>query len=119
MSVLQNLRARLFGHEELMMASNEEVAPVNNKVVMYSTRFCPFCMRARALLQQKQLHFKDIAVDGKPELRQEMVKKSGRYTVPQIWIGETHVGGCDELMQLERTGRLDALLSGKSGVNNE
>ncbi|MCB1692529.1 MAG: glutaredoxin 3 [Pseudomonadales bacterium] len=97
------------------MTSQEE-APAAVKVVMYSTRFCPFCMRARALLQQKQVHYKDIAVDGKPELRQEMVEKSGRYTVPQIWIGETHVGGCDELMALERAGKLDPMLAGDEGA---
>lgn len=90
------------------MGDGQAIQPV----VMYSTRFCPYCMRARSLLQQKRIHFRDIAVDGKPELRQEMVEKSGRFTVPQIWIGDTHIGGCDELMQLERTGVLDDMLKG-------
>ena len=108
MGMLGNLRARLFGREsEEFVALEGALKPV----MMYSTRFCPFCMRARALLQQKQVPYKDVAVDGKPELREEMVQKSGRYTVPQIWIGETHVGGCDELMQLERNGELDSLLA--------
>ncbi|MEX2365654.1 MAG: glutaredoxin 3 [Pseudohongiellaceae bacterium] len=84
------------------------------RVVMYSTQFCPFCIRARALLKQKQVPFRDLAVDGKPALRQEMIEKSGHYTVPQIWVGEVHIGGCDELMQLERRGELDALLAGDS-----
>ncbi|MDZ7685213.1 MAG: glutaredoxin 3 [Gammaproteobacteria bacterium] len=83
-------------------------------VVMYGTRFCPFCMRARALLQQKEVRYRDIAVDGKPDLRREMAEKSGRNTVPQIWIGATHVGGCDELMQLERNGELDAMVKGSN-----
>lgn len=86
------------------------------KVVMYSTRFCPFCVRARALLDSKGLAFEDIPVDGDPPRRQEMVDKSGRYTVPQIWVGDTHVGGCDELYALEQAGKLDQLVSaGETG----
>ena len=81
------------------------------RVVMYSTRFCPYCMRARGLLDSKQVSYTDIGVDGKPELRHEMTERSGRYTVPQIWIGEHHVGGYDDLALLERQGRLDELLS--------
>ena len=80
-------------------------------VTMYSTRFCPYCMRARGLLDSKQVSYTDIGVDGKPELRREMTERSGRYTVPQIWIGEHHVGGYDDLALLERQGRLDELLS--------
>ncbi|MCB1699555.1 MAG: glutaredoxin 3 [Pseudomonadales bacterium] len=78
---------------------------------MYSTRFCPYCVRARGLLQSKQVSFTEIAVDEQPQLRREMVERSGRYTVPQIWIGEQHVGGYDDLALLERQGRLDELLS--------
>jgi glutaredoxin 3 len=78
---------------------------------MYSTRFCPYCMRARGLLDSKQVTYTDIGVDGMPELRHEMIERSGRYTVPQIWIGEQHVGGYDDLALLERQGRLDELLS--------
>jgi len=78
---------------------------------MYSTRFCPYCMRARNLLDQKQVDYTDIGVDGRPELRREMTRRSGRYTVPQIWIGEEHVGGFDDLARLERQGRLDQLLT--------
>lgn len=87
-----------------------ESKSTTNPVVMYATRFCPFCMRARALLQEKQVHFREISVDGEPALRQEMVEKSGRYTVPQIWIGDTHVGGCDDLMALAQSGELDRML---------
>ena len=80
-------------------------------VVMYSTRFCPYCMRARSLLDSKKVDYTDIGVDGRADLRNEMIERSGRYTVPQIWIGEQHVGGFDDLAQLERQGRLDELLS--------
>ncbi len=81
-------------------------------VIMYSTRFCPYCIRARSLLHAKQVDYTDIGVDGQPELRREMTERSGRYTVPQIWIGEHHVGGYDDLALLEQQGRLDALLAG-------
>lgn len=80
-------------------------------VVMYSTRFCPYCMRARALLEAKGVSYTDIGVDGRPELRAQMVERSGRYTVPQIWIDEQHVGGYDDIALLDRQGRLDQLLS--------
>jgi glutaredoxin 3 len=80
-------------------------------VSLYTTRFCPYCMYARELLDSKQVRYTDIAVDGSPEKRQEMMDRSGRYTVPQIWIGEQHIGGYDDLALLERQGRLDELLS--------
>jgi len=77
---------------------------------MYSTRFCPYCVRARMLLEGKGVEFTDIGVDARPELRREMMQKSGRRTVPQIWIGERHVGGYDELARLEQMGELEDLL---------
>ncbi len=80
------------------------------RVVMYATSWCGYCARARALLESKNVAFEEIDVDARPELRAEMMTRSGRRTVPQIFIGETHVGGCDELMELEATGRLDPLL---------
>ena len=80
------------------------------EVKMYSTRFCPYCVRARNLLDSKRVEYKDINVDGAPELRREMTELSGRYTVPQIWIESRHVGGFDDLALLERQGRLDDLL---------
>ena len=79
-------------------------------VIIYTTRFCPYCVQAKRLLQQKSVQFTEVAVDGDRELRQEMMKKSGRNTVPQIWVGDHHVGGCDDLMLLERNGQLDKLL---------
>ena len=77
------------------------------QVLMYSTRYCPFCIRARALLESKGVPCEDVRVDEHPWRRREMMEKSNRYTVPQIWIGEKHIGGCDELFALEREGRLD------------
>ncbi len=79
-------------------------------VVIYTTAWCPFCIRAKQLLRSKGVAYEEIAVDGQPELRAEMTRKAGRTSVPQIWIGDTHVGGCDDLYALERSGRLDALL---------
>lgn len=84
------------------------------KVVLYTTRFCPFCVRAKSLLNHKQVSFEEIAVDNDPNKRREMTEKAGSRTVPQIWIGENHVGGCDELFMLERAGKLDALLAGQA-----
>ncbi|WP_217475905.1 glutaredoxin 3 [Stutzerimonas stutzeri] len=80
------------------------------KVVIYTTAWCPYCIRAKNLLDHKGVSYEEIPVDGKPALRSEMAAKAGRTSVPQIWIGDAHVGGCDELHALERAGRLDALL---------
>jgi len=78
---------------------------------MYGTASCPFCQSAERLLRQKGARDLEIVrVDLAPERRQEMMQKSGRRTVPQIWIGSRHVGGCDDLYDLERAGELDALL---------
>ena len=79
-------------------------------VTIYSSDYCPYCMRAKQLLRNKGVDFHEICVDGEPKLRAEMTQKTGRTSVPQIWIGETHVGGCDDLYALERAGRLDPLL---------
>ena len=79
-------------------------------VVIYSSDWCPFCTRAKQLLARKSVAFDEINVDGKPDLRAEMTRKAKQTSVPQIWIGDTHVGGCDDLYALERAGKLDALL---------
>jgi glutaredoxin 3 len=79
-------------------------------VVIYSSDWCPYCTRAKQLLSRKGVAFDEIKVDGKPELRAEMTRKARQTSVPQIWIGDTHVGGCDDLHALERAGKLDALL---------
>jgi glutaredoxin 3 len=82
------------------------------KVTIYTTRFCPYCLAAKRLLTKKQIAFEEIAVDGRPDLRKTMTERAGgAYTVPQIWIGDTHVGGCDELYALEDAGRLDPMLA--------
>ena len=81
-------------------------------VVLYTTRWCPYCIRALRLLDGKGVGYTNIDVGENPALRAEMRARAGRNTVPQIWIGDTHVGGCDELYALERAGRLDAMLKG-------
>ena len=80
------------------------------KVLMYCTAACPFCQAAERLLVQKGVAIDKIRVDLEPARRGEMMQKSGRRTVPQIWIGERHIGGCDDLYDLERQGGLDPLL---------
>lgn len=80
-------------------------------VEIYTRRFCGYCDAARALLQRKGVAFTEHDTTGHPEVRSEMTARSnGGYTVPQIFIGATHVGGCDELYELEAAGRLDPLL---------
>jgi glutaredoxin 3 len=79
-------------------------------VTMYTTSWCPYCSRARSLLESKGVSFQEIDVDAAPEKRAEMQNRSGRRTVPQIFIGDHHVGGCDDLHALDKAGKLDALL---------
>ena len=80
------------------------------KVLMYATAACPFCQSAERLLLSKGAVIEKIRVDLEPARRTEMTTKSGRHTVPQIWIGTRHIGGCDDLYALERKGELDPLL---------
>ncbi len=81
------------------------------RVLMYLTAACPFCQAAERLLERKGVtDVEKIRVDLQPARRAEMMKKSGRRTVPQIWIGARHVGGCDDLHALDEQGQLDALL---------
>lgn len=83
-----------------------------SKVVMYTTQVCPYCVRAKALLQQRGVAAIDeIRVDMDPSARTRMVELTGRRTVPQIFIGETHVGGCDDLFALDQRGGLMPLLN--------
>jgi glutaredoxin 3 len=81
---------------------------------MYCTAACPFCQAAERLLKEKGVAIDKIRVDLEPARRGEMMQKSGRRTVPQIWIGERHIGGCDDLYDLERQGGLDPLLKAAS-----
>ena len=79
---------------------------------MYTTMFCPYCSRARALLQKKGVGFVDIDIAEEPGRRAEMIERAGgRSTVPQIFINGEHVGGCDDLVALDRAGKLDAKLA--------
>ncbi len=82
------------------------------EIEIYSSMFCPFCVRAKRLLTAKGASFREIDVDTTAGAREEMVSRArGRRTVPQIFIDGTHVGGCDDLIALEREGRLDSLLT--------
>jgi glutaredoxin 3 len=81
-------------------------------ITMYVTGWCPYCQRAKALLTGKGLAFDEINVDDQPQFRAEMIARSGRRTVPQIFIGDTHVGGCDDLIALDGGGELDRLIQG-------
>ena len=80
------------------------------KIVIYLTGWCPYCARARALLDAKGVPVEEIDVEAVPGARSEMLSRSGRSTVPQIFIGDDHVGGCDDLVALDEAGRLDPLL---------
>ncbi len=80
------------------------------EIVMYGTLYCPYCVRAKALLEKKQVPFEEIRVDIEPAKRAEMMRRGGGRTVPQIFIDGTPIGGCDELYALERQGRLNELL---------
>ncbi|MGC4027262.1 MAG: glutaredoxin 3 [Steroidobacteraceae bacterium] len=79
---------------------------------MYATGWCPYCARARQLLQSKGAHWTEIDIEAVDGARAEMQQRSGRRTVPQIFIGERHIGGCDDLHALDRAGELDPLLAG-------
>lgn len=79
-------------------------------IVVYATASCPYCTAARNLLHARELTWTEVAVDRQPDKRAEMMQRSGRHTVPQIFIGDYHVGGYDDLHMLDRDGRLDQLL---------
>lgn len=81
-------------------------------ILMYSTEYCPYCTKARQLLETKKLAYTDIRIDQHPEMRDEMIAKSNRKTVPQIFINGRSIGGCDDLYALEQSGQLDKLLIG-------
>jgi glutaredoxin 3 len=84
-------------------------------VQIYTTRYCPYCVAAKTLLKRKGVAFEEIDVGSAFDRREEMIQRAnGRMTVPQIFIGKTHVGGNDDLQALERAGKLDALLASES-----
>lgn len=81
------------------------------KIEIYTTKTCPYCVKAKALLEKKGVAYHEIKVDGNDKLREElMIKSGGRKTVPQIFIGEYHVGGCDDLYALDNARKLDEML---------
>lgn len=83
-----------------------------SQIEIYTTRYCPYCVQAKALLKKKGAAFTEIDVSGDAQKRGEMIDRAhGRMTVPQIFIGATHVGGCDDLYALDRAGKLDPLLT--------
>ncbi|NKF20699.1 glutaredoxin 3 [Solimonas marina] len=84
------------------------------RVLMYTTRVCPYCVMAKRLLDIKGVAVQEVRIDEDAARRDEMMRLTGRRTVPQIFVGETHVGGCDDLHALERAGKLDALLQDES-----
>lgn len=80
-------------------------------VVIYTKAYCPYCVRAVGLLREKQVAYQEIRIDLQPERRDEMISRAnGRTTVPQIFIGEQHIGGCDDMVALDNQGKLDSLL---------
>lgn len=84
------------------------------RVIMYTTDWCPYCARARRLLEQKGVSFEEIDVEARPGGWAEMIERSGgRSSVPQIFVGDTHVGGSDDLYALDASGGLDPLLAGR------
>jgi len=86
------------------------VQAVMTQITIYTKPYCPYCIRAVSLLEQKGAPYTEIDAAFDPDKRQEMMRRSGRATFPQIFIGEQHIGGCDDLMALDRAGKLDPLL---------
>ncbi|MGZ8095956.1 MAG: glutaredoxin 3 [Methylosarcina sp.] len=85
------------------------------EIVIYTTRMCPYCIMAKRLLDKKGVSYTEIDVESNPRLREELIRKSKRRTVPQIYIGDLHIGGFDELYALDRLKKLDPLL----GINHQ
>lgn len=81
-------------------------------ITVYLTGWCPYCERARHLLNQKGFKFQEVDVGDDPSRRAEMIARSGRHTVPQIFIGERHIGGCDDLLELDASGELEHIIQG-------
>lgn len=89
---------------------SESELDVSTGIVVFSSDYCPYCIRAKQLLQGKKVDFKEIKVDGNAQIRNEMTAMAGKRSVPQIWIHGQHIGGCDDLVALDQRGELDALI---------
>ena len=97
------------------MNAGANAKPEAARVLMYSTAVCPYCVRAEQLLRARGVtEIEKVRVDLDPQRREEMMARTARRTVPQIFIGETHVGGCDDLIALDRDGKLLPLLAGEA-----
>jgi len=100
-----------FGDNPVVLANLPPDVSMMNKVLMYTTQVCPYCLRAKALLKQRGVEvIEEVRVDLDDKARSRMMEQTGRRTVPQIFIGNTHVGGCDDLMALDQRGGLMPLL---------
>jgi len=83
-----------------------------SQVTIYTKAYCPYCVRAKSVLDSKGVRYQEIKIDEQPELRPQMIERaSGRSTVPQIFIGTRHIGGCDDMVALDAAGQLDPLLN--------
>lgn len=83
-----------------------------SQVTIYTKAYCPYCVRAKSVLDNKGVSYQEIRIDEQPELRPEMIERAGgSTTVPQIFIGERHIGGCDDMLALDASGKLDPLLN--------
>lgn len=91
--------------------NNELIMHKHHLIQIYTKSHCPYCVRAKALLSKKSVSYREIDIEHNPELKKEMEHRSHRHTVPQIFIGNHHVGGCDDLYALEEAGELDELLA--------
>lgn len=81
-----------------------------HRVIIYTRKYCSFCYRAKDLLENKGITYQETEIDNSESLRQEMIQLSGRFTVPQIFIDDKAIGGCDELYALDKSGKLDEIL---------
>jgi len=85
---------------------------LKHEIIIYTTTYCPYCVKAKNLLTSKGLEYREVNVEGDTNLREELVIKSGgRKTVPQIFIGDIHIGGCDDLHDADRSGKLDLIIN--------
>lgn len=84
---------------------------MSNKIIIYTKDYCPYCVKAKNLFKKKGLEFEEVDVSS-DEIKEEMIKKAnGRMTVPQIFVNENHIGGCDDLYELDRQGKFDSMLT--------